>query len=156
MTRFDKTLGLATLASLALSLLFATAPSAHAAANVFDGKSFAMDYGVSSGGTGSFFSLSHADVTGSATVLELADLSGWKLDTTGNTLALNWNKADEFMNSGSPAFIGFKISGTGNQLPDFVSASVTNTAYTPLTYGNLIERFTPSQVTLMRTTFTST
>jgi hypothetical protein len=55
MIRFDKTLGLATLASLALSLLFATAPSAHAAANVFDGKNFAMDYGVSSGGTGSFF-----------------------------------------------------------------------------------------------------
>jgi hypothetical protein len=50
------------------------------------------------------------------------------------------------MNSGSPAFIGIKISDTGNQLPDFVSASVTNTAYTPSTYGNSIEGFTPSQV----------
>jgi hypothetical protein len=29
------------------------------------------------------------------------------------------------MNSGGSAFIGFKISETGNQLPDFLSASVT-------------------------------
>jgi hypothetical protein len=148
MTGFDKTLGLATLGSMALSLLFATAPSAHAAVNVFDGKNFAVDYGVSSGGTGSFFSLSHADVTGSATGVDVANLSGWKIDTAGDKLTLTWNKADEFMNSGSPAFIGFKISDTGNQLPDFVSASVTNTAYTPSTYGNLIEGFTQSQVTV--------
>jgi hypothetical protein len=55
-----------------LSLLFATVPSAHAAANVFDGNNFAVGYGVSSGDTGSFFSLSHADVPGSAADVELA------------------------------------------------------------------------------------
>ena len=148
MIRFNKTLGLATLGSLSLSLLFATAPSAHAQANVFGGKSFTVDYGVSASGTGSFFSLSGANVTGSATGVEAADLSSWKIDTMGDKLTLTWNKADEFMNSGSPAFIGFRISDTGNQLPDFLSASVTNTAYTPGTYGNLLEGFTPSQVTV--------
>jgi hypothetical protein len=149
MTRFDKTMGLATLGSIALSLLFATAPSVHAAANVFDGKNFAVEYGVSSTDpTSSFFSLSSANATGSATGVEIANLSGWKIDTMGDKLTLTWNKADEFMNSGSPAFIGFKISDAGNQLPDFVSASVTNTAYTPSTYGNLIEGFTPSHVTV--------
>lgn len=148
MTRFDKTTGLATLGSIALSLLFATAPSAHAQVNVFDGKNFAIDYGVSSGGLDSFYSLSHADATGSATGVEVANLSGWKIDTMGDKLTLTWNKADDFMNAGTPAFLGFKISGTANQLPDFLGASVTNTAYTPSTYGNLIEGFTPSQVTV--------
>jgi hypothetical protein len=60
-----------------------------------------VDYGASSGGTGSFYSLSHAEVTGSATGVEIANLSGWKIDTAGNKLTLTWNKADEFMNSGA-------------------------------------------------------
>ena len=51
------------------------------------------------------------------------------------------------MNSGSPAFIGFKISDTGNHLGDILGASVTNTTYTPSTYGNLVEGFSPSQIT---------
>jgi PEP-CTERM motif len=148
MIRNNKTLGLATLGSLALSLLFAAAPSAHAQGNVFDGRNFAIDYGVSSGSTSTFYSLSHADATGSATGVEVANLSGWQIDTMGDKLTLTWNKADEFMNSGSPAFIGFKISDTGNQLPDISGASVTNTTYTPSTYGNLVEGFTPSQVTV--------
>ncbi|SFH26096.1 PEP-CTERM protein-sorting domain-containing protein [Nitrosospira sp. Nsp14] len=147
MTRYDRTLGLAALGSLALSLTFATVPSAHAQVNVFDGKNFAIDYGVSSGGPDSFYSLSHADATGSATGVEVANLSGWKIDTMGDKVTLTWNKGDDFMNAGTPAFLGFKISDTANQLPDFLGASVTNTAYTPSTYGNLIEGFTPSQVT---------
>jgi hypothetical protein len=50
------------------------------------------------------------------------------------------------MNSGNPAFIGFKISDVGNHFADITGASVTNTAYVPSTYGNLVEGFTPSQV----------
>lgn len=143
MTKFKKRFSLA-----AASSLLALAPAAYAATNTFDGNSFTVDYGVSSTGpTSSFFSLSKADATGSASAVEIPNLSGWKIDTVGNSLSLTWNKADEFMNSGSPAFIGFKISDTGNQLGDILGASVTNTTYTPSTYGNLVEGFLPSQVT---------
>lgn len=142
MNRFKKRLALA-----AVSSLFTLAPVAHAATSTFDGNAFAVDYGVSNGGANPFFPISHADTTGSASGVEVANISGWKIDTVGNTLSLTWNKATEFMNSGSPAFIGFKITDTGNQLADILGASVTNTTYTPSTYGNLIEGFMPSQVT---------
>jgi hypothetical protein len=131
----------------AAGFLLALAPTVHAADSGFDDKILSVDYGVSSTSpASSFFSISHADITGSATSIEAANLAGWQLDTTGTSLTLTWNKAEQFMNSGSPAFIGFKISDTGNHLPDVIGASVTNTAYVPLTYGNLIEGFTPSQV----------
>ena len=65
MIQFDKTMSLATLGSLALSLLFVSVPSARAAGNVFDGNTFSVDYGVSSSGTASFIPLSNAGVTGS-------------------------------------------------------------------------------------------
>lgn len=142
MNRFKKRFGLA-----AVSSLLALAPMAHAATNTFDGNAFAVDYGVSNGESNPFFSTFHADATGSASAVEVANASGWTIDTMGNTLSLTWNKTAEFMNSGSPAFIGFKITDTGNQLADILGASVTNTAYTPSTYGNLVEGFMPSQVT---------
>jgi hypothetical protein len=143
MTKFNKRFRLATVGSL-----LALAPAVHAATDTFDGNTFTVDYGVSAvGPTSSFFSLSKTDATGSASAVEIPNLSGWKIDTAGNSLSLTWNKADEFMNSGSPAFIGFKISDTGNQLGDILGASVTNTTYTPSTYGNLVEGFLPSQVT---------
>ncbi len=144
MNKFKKRLGLAT-----VSTLLALGSAAHAATNTFDGNMFSVDYGVSaSGPTTGFFPLSpQANVTGSASAVEIANLSGWKIDTSGDTLSLTWNKAAEFMNSGSPAFIGFKISDTGGHFADILGASVTNTTYTPSTYGNLIEGFMPSQVT---------
>lgn len=143
MNKFKKRFGLA-----AISSLLALAPAVNAATDTFDGNTFTVDYGVSSvGPTSSFFSLSTADATGSASAVEISNLSGWRIDTVGNSLSLTWNKADEFMNSGSPAFIGFKISDTANQLGDILGASVTNTTYTPSTYGNLIEGFSPSHVT---------
>jgi hypothetical protein len=142
MNKFTKRFGLAAVASLLV-----LAPAVHAATNTFDGNTFAIDYGVSNGGTSSFFSLAHADATGSASGVEVPNLSGWKIDTLGNSLSLTWNKGEQFMNSGSPAFIGFKITDTGNQLGDILGASVTNTTYTPSTYGNLFEGFSPSQVT---------
>jgi hypothetical protein len=101
MTKFKKRLSLA-----AVSSLFALAPAAYAATNTFDGNTFTVDYGVSAvGPTSSFFSLSKEDATGSASAVEIPNLSGWKVDTAGNNLSLTWNKVDEFMNSGSPAFI---------------------------------------------------
>jgi hypothetical protein len=131
----------------AAGFLLALAPMVHAADTGFDNSMFSVDYGVSSTNpASSFFSISHADATGSATSIEAANLAGWQLDTTGTGLTLTWNKAEQFMNSGSPAFIGFKISDTGNHLADILGASVTNAAYVPLTYGNLVEGFTPSQV----------
>ncbi|MEO7560424.1 MAG: PEP-CTERM sorting domain-containing protein [Nitrosospira sp.] len=142
MNRFKSRLRLA-----AVSSLLALAPVAHAATNTFDGNNFVVDYGVSNGGVNPYFPIFHADATGSASAVEVANASGWKIDTMGSTLSLTWNKAAEFMNSGSPAFIGFKITDTGNQLADILGASVTNTTYTPSTYGNLIEGFMPSQVT---------
>jgi hypothetical protein len=62
------------------------------------------------------------------------------------------------MNSGSPAFIGFKISDTGNQLADIIGVSLTNNnpKYPDLTYGNLVEGFMPSQVTFDAIIFTLT
>jgi hypothetical protein len=143
MNNFKKRFSLA-----AVSSLLALTPAAYAATNTFDGNTFTVDYGVSSAGpTSSFFSLSKEDATGSASGGEIPNLSDWKVDTAGNNLSLTWNKADEFMNSGSPAFIGFKITDTGGYLGDILGASVTNTTYTPSTYGNLVEGFSPSQVT---------
>lgn len=142
MNRFKKRLGLAVASSL-----LALAPVAHAATNTFDGNTFGVAYGVSNGGSNPFFPIFQADATGSASAVEVADASGWTVDTAGNTLSLTWNKTTEFMNSGSPAFIGFKITDPGNQLSDFLGATVTNTTYTPSTYGNLVEGFMPSQVT---------
>jgi hypothetical protein len=131
----------------AAGFLLALAPMVHAADMGFDNNMFSVDYGVSSTNpASSFFSISHADITGSAASIETANLAGWQIDTTGTGLTLTWNKAEQFMNSGSPAFIGFKISDTGNHLADILGASVTNTTYVPLTYGNLVEGFTPSQV----------
>lgn len=147
MIRLDKTMNVATLGSLALSLLFISVPSARAAGNVFDGNAFTVDYGVSSGGTDSFFSLSNAGVTGSASSVEVPAMSGWAIDTAGSTLSFTWDKAADFMNFGSPPFIGFRISDTGNLLGDITGVSITNTAYTPSAYGNLVEGFTPSDVT---------
>ena len=80
MTKFKKRFSLA-----AASSLLALAPAAYAATNTFDGNSFTVDYGVSSTGpTSSFFSLSKADATGSASAVEIPNLSGWKIDTVGN------------------------------------------------------------------------
>lgn len=146
MIQLDKTMSVATLGSLALSLLFIAAPSARAA-NVFDGNAFTVDYGVSPGGTDSFFSLSSAAATGSASGIEVPAMSGWAVDTAGSALSLTWDKAADFMNFGSPPFIGFRISDTGNQLGDITGVSITNTAYTPSAYGNLVEGLTPSDVT---------
>ena len=143
MNKFKNRLGLA-----AVSTLFALSPTVYAATDTFDGNAFKVEYGVSAAGpTNSFFSLSQADAIGSASAVEIANLSGWNIDTTGNSLSLTWNKADEFMNSGSPAFIGFKITDTNNQMADILGVSVMNTTYTPSTYGNLVEGFMPSQVT---------
>jgi hypothetical protein len=68
MNKFKKPFGLA-----ALSLLLALAPAVHAGTNTFDGNTFAVDYGASNGGTESFFSLAHADATGSASGVEVAN-----------------------------------------------------------------------------------
>ncbi len=128
--------------------LLVLAPAVHAATNTFDGNAFKVEYGVSAVGPASdFFSLSNANATGSASAVEIANLSSWQIDTTGNSLSLTWNKSDEFMNSGSPAFIGFKITDTSNQLADILGVSVTNTTYTGGVYGNLVEGFTPEQIT---------
>ena len=146
MNRFKKRLRLAVASSVAGSLL-ALAPVTHAAPNTFDDNTFGVAYGVSNGGSNPFFPIFQADATGSASSVEVANASGWTVDTMGNTLSLTWNKAAEFMNSGSPAFIGFKITDTGNHLADFLGASVTNTTYTPSTYGNLVEGFDQAHVT---------
>jgi PEP-CTERM motif len=142
MNKFKKRLGL-----VAVSTLLALGSAAHAATDTFDGNMFSVDYGVSNGGSQPFFSTFHVDATGSASAVEVGNASSWTVDTMGNTLSLTWNKAAEFMNSGSPAFIGLKISDTGGHLADILGASVTNTTYTPSTYGNLVEGFLPSQVT---------
>ncbi|MDQ3186854.1 MAG: hypothetical protein M3Q16_10465, partial [Pseudomonadota bacterium] len=140
MITFDKKLALATLCSLTLTSLFALAPAAHAATNTFDGNNFTVSYGVSNGNPASspFFETASAPATGGASGIEIASLTGWQIDTMGNSLTLSWNRADDFMNFGSPAFIGFKISDTSNQLSDILGASVTNTTYTPSMYGNLV------------------
>ncbi len=144
MNKFKKRLGLAV-----ATTLLATGSAVHAATDTFYGNMFSVDYGVSaSGPTTGFFPLSpQANITGSASAVEIADMSGWKIDTSGNTLSLTWNKASEFMNSGSPAFVGFKIHDTGSHLADILGASITNTTYTPSAYGNLVEGVTPSQIT---------
>ncbi len=144
MHKFKRCLGLA-----AVGTLFAVAPAAHAvsATNTFDGNPFNVQYGLTVIPSLPFTVSAQADATGNAGAVEIANLAGWKIDTVGNTLSLTWNKVGQFMNSNTLEFIGFKISDTGGHLSDILGVSVTNTAYTDQTYGNLVEGFNPAQVT---------
>ena len=146
MHRFRKRLGLATLASVALSSIFALTPAAHAATNTFDGNTFSMSY-IHFGASGTDTPLDAASVTGSASAGELANFEGWKIDTVANTLSLTWNKDFDYHNDSiQTPFRGFRISDTGNHLADILNVAVTNPAYKegdPLTPGYLIERFDP-------------
>jgi hypothetical protein len=135
--------------SIAVSIMFAMTPMAHAvsAPNIFDDNSFKVEYGVSPSDAASFVTVSGMTVIGSASSAEIADLAGWRIDTLGNSLSLTWNKAADFMNSGNPPFIGFKISDPDNHLGNILDVAVTNSAYQSSTYGNLVEGFIPSKVT---------
>jgi hypothetical protein len=107
---------------------------------------FSTSYIIGASNTAS--PLQTAQVTGNPDTAELADFWSWQIDTTGNTLSLTWNKQSEFMNNPAIApFNGFRISDTSNQLPDILGVSITNTSYTPSTYGNLIAGFGPSNLT---------
>lgn len=120
----------------------------HAAdADTFDGQTFRVDYGVSNTDLASFFVIGQAEVTGSASAVEVASLSKWAIDTSDNTVTFTWDKTADFMNYGSPAFIGFRISDLNGQLTDILDVTVTNTAYIRGAYGNLVEGFLPSHVT---------
>lgn len=134
---------------LAVGLMFSLTSMAHAASapNVFDDNTFKVEYGVSPSDTASFMAVSGMTITGNASSAEIADLAGWSIDTLGNSLSLTWNKAADFMNSGNPPFIGFKISDPDNHLGKILNVSITNTAYQASTYGNLVEGFVPSKVT---------
>ncbi|MDN5836883.1 MAG: PEP-CTERM sorting domain-containing protein [Nitrosospira sp.] len=143
MQKFRKRFALAAIGSL-----FALAPAVHAAPNTFDGNDFTVSYGVSFTGPDTFIPGPQENVTGNATGVEIADMAGWKIDTMGDSLMLSWNRAADFMNAGTPAFIGFKISDTSSQLSDILDVSVMNTTYnSSATSGNLVEGFMPSQVT---------
>lgn len=145
-TRFENTTRVAALSVFMLSCPFTLASAAFAADATFDNNMFSTSYIIGASNTAS--PLQTAQVTGNPDAVELADFWSWQIDTAGNTLSLTWNKQSEFMNNPAIApFNGFRISDTSNQLPDILGVSITNTSYTPSTYGNLIAGFGPSNLT---------
>lgn len=132
-------------AAAALSSLLAPISMAHAT-GTFDNNAFSVSYVF--GPSGAAAPWETTSVTGNSAMVELADFWSWQIDTAGNDLSLTWNKEGQFMNNPAIApFIGFRISDTGDQLADILGVSITNTAYTPSTYGNLIEGFGASNLT---------
>ena len=133
--------------SLAFALAVPAAASAHAS---FADHTVTVQYGMDLGlGTG-FQALQTFVVTvGDAVELPAIKLNNagsisWSVNLYDTGLSLKYVGSGDFMNFGSPAFLGFRIADAANQLPSFSSVSVANTAYVSGQRGNLIEGFQPS------------
>jgi len=111
-----------------------------------DSHTFRVDYGLDLGlGTG-FQALVGLDVVGegAAGTLTLSPTNSWSISADASTVSLKYTGSGDFMNYGSPPFIGFRISDPYNELEPIVSATVVNTTYVQNQQGNLLEGFVPS------------
>jgi len=111
-----------------------------------DGHKFRVDYGLDLGlGTG-FQALSGVDVVGegSAAALTVSATNSWSISADASTVFLTYTGSGDFMNFGSPPFIGFRIADQYSQLEPIVSATVVNTTYVQNQQGNLLEGFVPA------------
>lgn len=120
----------------------ASIASAHGSLN---GESLLIEYGVDFGS--GFTALSSRTVTvGSGLEVSGWSLSSakdirWDIDFSGANIAFTYVGNDDFMNVGTFAMQGFRISG---MLFEVEGALVTNTEYVPNVKGNLIEGFDPA------------
>lgn len=117
--------------------------SAHAG---LDGHTFRVDYGVDLGlGTG-FQALAGLDVVGegAAGTLTISSTNSWSILADASTIFLTYTGTGDFMNAGSPSFIGFRISDKYAQLEPIIGAAVVNTTYVQNQQGNLLEGFVPA------------
>jgi hypothetical protein len=134
-------------AALALALLQPSLASAHAS---FADHAVTVQYGVDLGLGGGFQSLQSFVVTVGDTVelpkisLNNAGTSSWSADFNADGFAFTYTGTLDFMNFGSPKFIGFRVFDAAGVLEPIESASVTNTIYRSGQKGNLIEGFEPS------------
>lgn len=133
--------------SLAFALAVPAAASAHAS---FANHAVTVQYGMDLGLGAGFQALQTFVVTvGDAVELPAVKLNNsgsisWSVNLHDSGLSLKYVGSGDFMNFGSPTFLGFRIADAASLLPSFNSVSVANTAYVSGQHGNLIEGFQPS------------
>ncbi len=134
-----------TFRTAALALVLGTFASVASAHGSLDGESLLIEYGVDFGS--GFTALSSRTVTvGSGLEVSGWPLSSakdirWNIDFSGANIAFTYVGNDDFMNVGTFAMQGFRISGMPFEVE---GALVTNTEYVPNVKGNLIEGFDPT------------
>ena len=149
MSQYKRSLMLVSVSSIAMGgLMLMISSGAQAASNTFDGSQFKVEYGVGfSSPASATWSPTTFIATGSPSTIEVPSAFNWSIDTSGQALSLTWDRSADFMNFGTPSFIGFRISDSANTLANITGVTVTNTTYTANTYGNLVEGFNPAQTT---------
>ncbi|MFH1813010.1 MAG: PEP-CTERM sorting domain-containing protein [Pseudomonadota bacterium] len=138
--------------SVAAAILSAAAfaPSAASAHASFEDHAVTVQYGLDLGLGAGFQALQTFVVSVSDAVeipkisLNSAGTSSWRVDIFDSGLAFTYTGSIDFMNFGSPEFIGFRVFDAASVLEPIESASISNTAYVSGQSGNLIEGFEPS------------
>jgi len=128
-----------------LALVLGTCASMASAHGSLDGEALLIEYGIDFGS--GFTALSSRTVTvGSGLEVSGWSLSStkdirWDIDFSGGDIAFTYTGNDDFMNVGTFAMQGFRISNMPLEVEDVL---VTNTGYVPNVKGNLIEGFDPA------------
>lgn len=128
-----------------LALTLGACASIASAHGSLDGEALLIEYGIDFGS--GFTALSSRTVTvGSGLEVSGWSLSStkdirWDIDFSGGDIALTYVGNDDFMNVGTFAMQGFRVSNVPLEIED---ATVTNTTYVPNVQGNLIEGFDPA------------
>jgi|UPI000718EA1A hypothetical protein len=128
-----------------LALTLGACASIASAHGSLDGETLLIEYGIDFGS--GFTALSSRTVTvGSGLEVSGWSLSSskdirWDIDFSGGDIALTYVGNDDFMNVGTFAMQGFRVSNVPLEIED---VAVTNTTYVPNVHGNLIEGFDPA------------
>lgn len=128
-----------------LALTLGACASIASAHGSLDGETLFIEYGIDFGS--GFTALSSRTVTvGSGLEVSGWSLSStkdirWDIDFSGGDIALTYVGNDDFMNVGTFAMQGFRVSNVPLDIED---VAVTNTTYVPNVHGNLIEGFDPA------------
>lgn len=128
-----------------LALTLGACVSIATAHGSLDGETLLIEYGIDFGS--GFTALSSRTVTvGSGLEVSGWSLSStkdirWDIDFSGGDIALTYVGNDDFMNVGTFAMQGFRVSNVPLEIED---VAVTNTTYVSNVQGNLIEGFDPA------------
>ena len=134
-------------AAIAMAVFSPSLAAAHAS---FEDHTVTVQYGLDLGLGAGFQALQSFVVTVGDAVeipkisLNAAATSSWSVDVYDGGFVLSYTGSIDFMNFGSPEFIGFRVFDAGNVLQGFESVSIANTGYVNGQAGNLIEGFEPS------------